>query len=193
MPFYDVWEKKTVFIANAGPPPVGWPPILPPSPHPPIPPGGGLRPSNPIMLPGMPGWGIPPVQPPGPVDPGFGNPWFDPHPTQPIMLPGMPGWEGPELPPVKPPIEPPTVLPDLASPGFWTQVIYPNYTRPGFIQTSLNSSPDHQPQHPEKGIPGEWLYVLNSAVGYTYAWLPKMFDGEEEHSGKHRTKKKVDH
>jgi hypothetical protein len=101
----------------------------------------------------------------------------------------MPGWEGPDIPPVKPPIDPPVVLPDFASPGFWTQVVYPQYTRPGFVQTSLNTGPDHEPNHPERGVPGQWIYVFNSLVGYTYTWIPELFDRDEA-STKHRTKKK---
>lgn len=146
MPFYELWEKKTVFMADAGSPPA------------------------PIQ---------PPVSPPGI--------WPGPHPSHPIMLPGMPGWAQPLPPDVKPPTEPPVILPDFASPGFWTQITYPTYTKWGWIQTALNASPDHKPVHPKKGIPGEWISVYNTNIGYTYAWLPTT---EEPVAHEHTRKSK---
>lgn len=69
--------------------------VLPPDPTQPLPPvDPGYNP--PGVGPGTPGT----RPPPGGVDPGFGNPWFDPHPAHPIVLP-PPG----EIPP---PIDPPT-------------------------------------------------------------------------------------
>ena len=57
MPFYEMWEKKTVFLVQAEslPPGAGGPspPVDPPQVWP------GPRPSHPIMLPGMPGWAEP--------------------------------------------------------------------------------------------------------------------------------------
>jgi hypothetical protein len=97
------------------------------------------------------------------------------------MLPGMPGWGEPPEPPDggTPPDggEPPeeeVILPDLASPGFWTWITYPTYSRPGFIQTSLITDPDHEKVPPTNGLPGEWIRVYNTAVGYTYAWAPTL-------------------
>jgi hypothetical protein len=83
----------------------------------------GLRPTHPIMLPGMPGWGVGST-PPFPVDPGYGidintgwlrpshpialpgDPWWGndpwrPKPTHPIALPGDPWW-GTDLKPTHP-------------------------------------------------------------------------------------------
>lgn len=184
MPFYDVWEKKTVFMMNPGPPPGIWPPPGAGGPAPPtIPPGiwPGPRPSHPIMLPGMPGWGGggPPVGPPGI--------WPGPHPSHPIMLPGMPGWAQPSPPDVTPPTEPSGTLPDFASPGFWTYVYYPAEARAGWIQTSLSHAPGHEPDHPETGLPGEWIAVYSNQVGYTYAWLATK--EPEEPAAPTRTKK----
>lgn len=85
------------------------------------------RPSHPIMLPGMPGWGAPPVPPSGggPVDPGYSPPWAQvggPRPSHPIALPGDPWW-GQDLKPthpiVIPPTEPPPVEPPPSDSGNW--------------------------------------------------------------------------
>jgi hypothetical protein len=189
MPFYDVWEKKTVFMPDAGSPPV-----LPPGAGGPAPPGiwPGPHPSHPIMLPGMPGWGSGNPVPP-PLHPGI---WPGPQPSHPIMLPGMPGWEPPSMPSPpdqQPPTDPPTGPPDLDSPGFWTRVTYPDHTRLGFIQLALNTSPDHEPRPPEKGLPGTWIAGVNSLVGYTYVWLPTIEEPEaaaaHAHSRAHTKKK----
>jgi hypothetical protein len=88
------------------------------------------------------------------------------------MLPGMPGWAEPAPPDERPPFEPPVILPDFASKGFWTYVVYATETRLGWIQTSLSNNPNHEPDHPEKGLPGEWISVYSNQAGYTYAWLP---------------------
>ena len=120
------------------------------------PPGGGERPEHPIYHPpgiwgpptmppgywggGM-GPGVKPQPPSGPVDPGFGNPAFDPRPEHPIYNP--PGiWGPPSMPPgfwgggmgpgVKPqppqppqnPGEPPTEVPED---GIWVQAYVPQY------------------------------------------------------------------
>jgi hypothetical protein len=157
MPFYDVWEKKAVFLVPATPP------------------------DRPTMPPWVPGWE------PGDELPGI---WPGPHPEHPIMLPGMPGWGTPLPPDEKPPTEPPAVdiLPDLNSPGFWTWVVYPNYQRPGFIQTSLNTGEDHEPKPPKRGTPGEWIAVYNTIVGHTYAWLPKLMDPDRPAHSRPRKK-----
>jgi hypothetical protein len=147
MPFYETWEKKTIFLVPAVPP----------------------------QWPGIPDW-----------EPGDDRP----HPANPIMLPGMPGWGTPAPPDEKPPTEPPAadVLPDLASPGFWTWVVYPNYQRPGFIQTSLLTGEDHEPRPPKRGTPGEWIAIYNTIVGYTHAWLPKLLDPDRAPRSRARKK-----
>lgn len=151
MPFYEMWEKKTVFLVQAGS----------------LPPGAG-GPS-------------PPVDPP--------QVWPGPRPSHPIMLPGMPGWAQPSPPDVKPPTEPPTGLPDLDSPGFWTLVYYPAGYRTAWIQTALSSAPDHEPKPPKKGTPGEWIKVYSSQVGITYAWLPTKGSKEPDSARSHTRKK----
>ena len=158
MPLYEVWEKKTVFLLErpSVPPPVT-PPGIWPGPHP----------SHPIMLPGMPGFGgggTPPVDPP--------VIWPGPRPSNPIMLPGMPGWGTPLPPDVKPPVEPPVVLPDLDSPGVWCYLTYPTYTTIGYVQLARITSPGHEPNNPEKGLPGEWCPVYLVNYGPAYAWVP---------------------
>jgi hypothetical protein len=103
------------------------------------------------------------------------------------MLPGMPGWAEPAPPDERPPLEPPVILPDFASKGFWTYVVYATETRIGWIQTALSNNPNHEPDHPENGLPGEWIAVFSNQVGYTYAWLPTK--EVTEPTAKTRTKK----
>lgn len=97
------------------------PAAVPPDPNAP-------RPSHPIMLPGMPGWGVPPGAHPshpialpgdpwwgggGPVDPGYSPPWAQVRP------PVDPGYSPPWAQvPVEPPTEPPPVKPPADS-GHW--------------------------------------------------------------------------
>jgi hypothetical protein len=81
----------------------------------------------------------------------------------------------------------------MASPGFWcyvvvtgkrrkskavadggTPVLEPGY-HPAFIQTAIDTSPDHEPEPPEKGLPGTWIVVTlmsQAAPVATYAWVP---------------------
>jgi hypothetical protein len=110
------------------------------------------RPSHPIMLPGMPGWGVPPGARPshpialpgdpwwgggGQVDPGWsGGVAPPPMPTHPIALPGDPWW-GQDLkpthpivlPPIEPPTEPPPVQPPPADSGHWVWAWSPQLNR----------------------------------------------------------------
>jgi hypothetical protein len=89
----------------------------------------------------------------------------------------------------------------MASPGFWCFVVItpkrgrkpkpptdggppPETTEPpplepgyhaAFIQTALNTSPDHEPEPPETGLPGTWIVVTlmsSTAPVATYAWVP---------------------
>jgi hypothetical protein len=78
------------------------------------------------------------------------------------------------LPPdMTPPSSPPAGLPDLASPGFWAYIYIDEMTKTGWIQTALNSGPDHKPYPPTKGLPGEWAAVYSSSqADSTHAWLP---------------------
>jgi hypothetical protein len=103
---YDKFNRTTqqvvligeAFLTGLG---VGGGPIVPPPFDPNAP-----RPSHPIMLPGMPGFG----QPPGTgiwPNPPEGQ---APLPSHPIMLPGMPGWPDPP-PQVPPPGSPPVMIP----------------------------------------------------------------------------------
>jgi U5 snRNP spliceosome subunit len=96
------------------------------------------RPSHPIMLPGMPGWGVPPGAHPshpialpgdpwwgggGPVDPGYSPPWAQVRP------PVDPGYSPPWAQiPVEPPTEPPPVKPPADS-GHWVWAWSPQLGR----------------------------------------------------------------
>jgi hypothetical protein len=72
-----------------------------------------------------------------------------------------------------PPSSPPTGPPDLASPGFWAYVLQNKTSKPGWIQTALNTGPEHKPEAPTKGLPGQWVAVYSTgAADSTHAWLP---------------------
>lgn len=155
--------------------------------------GPGVKPQPPILT--GPGWGWVPGGPgsPGykpPVDPGLHpeHPIFypphiwgptDPRPNPPIMLPGMPGWgtgnppSGTPLPPdysfTLPPA-PPTGPPDLASPGYYCYLMTTTGYKTGWVQTLINTSPDHTPVPPEKGLPGTWTLAMVQGGGLAYVW-----------------------
>ena len=104
-------------------------PVLPPGPVDPgysppwaqVPDPNAPRPTHPIMLPGMPGWGVPPGgQGGGPVDPGYSPPWAQ---VRPPVDPGYsPPWAQVPVDPEHPWVPPPSGPVD---PGFsppWAQV-----------------------------------------------------------------------
>ena len=64
------------------------------------------------------------------------------------------------------------ILPDLDSPGLWCYLTYPTYTTVGFVQLARITSPDHEPNNPEKGLPGDWTPVFLVNYGPAYAWIP---------------------
>ena len=142
------------------------------------------RPSNPISgVPGAPGY-----QPPFPVDPGFGNEWFDPRPSHPIA--GPPEWGyHPEHPIYNPPpsfpiLDPGTLpdhpeLPDLNT-GKWVYVQQGGLLVQAFVpnpQISI-TNPIYNPNFPpEENQPGEWVsiyYYDNNYNGLAWAWIPSQ-------------------
>jgi hypothetical protein len=50
----------------------------------------------------------------------------------------------------------------------------------GFIQLALNTSEDHTPQPPTKGLPGEWVDVYAGQFGPRAAWVPTPAEAEEK-------------
>jgi hypothetical protein len=155
-------------------PPVTQPPVGPPSG--PVDPGYGIpetgwnRPTHPIMLPGMPGWG---VGPGSPTPPGYWGP-NDPRPTNPIAEPpwgfggrppgaGQPplGFWGPNDPrPTNPIAQPPggwgggggIVLPPLP-PGVTPPL------PPGSKPPVTPIPPGEVPAHPATGVLNVYLWI----------------------------------
>jgi hypothetical protein len=150
-------------IAPGGPPPGIWPP---PGGPPGI--GGGpiIPPSPPLGTWGgdapWPGYATPPIA---------GPPIFNP-------LPPDSGYQPPPFPPTGPP--------DLASPGFWCLIVIEGAYENGFIQTAINTGPDHEPKPPTQGLPGTYVGVWAGQLGPRTAWVPTESDHPEhpEHPDK---------
>jgi hypothetical protein len=188
--FYDVWEKRIVYLPDGPAPPGGGgeggvptPPIYyPPEIWPPIPPeGGGGVPTPPIyyppeVWPPLPGGGFPghpshPIynppgiwpRPPGPVDPGWGVD-VPVRPEHPIYNPPGGGGGGGQAPPVSA-----TPLP-------------PDYAMPTEPPTA----------EPDLASPGTWCTI----VGRTpkagdkgkRAWIQLAFEVSEGHTPRPPTK-----
>jgi hypothetical protein len=118
------------------------------------------------------------------VDPGFHPPGvYIPPPGFWTGNPPPGGYPSFEAPPTVGPIPPDITappenpgsgtLPDMASPGFWCQVIDGTSRSVGFIQTLLITSPDHEPKPPEKGVPGTWRQVYGGNPPAVWdCWIP---------------------
>ena len=184
MPFYDIWEKKTVYLSPSGGFPSGppggahpMPPIYYPPPGVPthpivIPPPGGPPPGGypPVIWPVPPGVGpMPPIYypsaPPGyPTFPIWGPPGF--NPIGPGYPPGI--WSGPIIPPGQP-SEPPVVLP----------------MPPEFVLPPANPT-----DPPDFASPGFWAYVVGGTKkgksktnpsGVTVGWIQLALNVSEDH------------
>jgi hypothetical protein len=166
-------------LPGGGRPPGIWP--RPPSPGRPdqgLPQPPQIWPRPPAYpdqgLPGAPAYpdqglpGRPPYVWPRP--PGGG---FPTYPDQGLPRPPVPTY-APLPEDLTPPSSPPTGPPDLESPGYWVQIVDERGTpTAGFVQTAIDSDPDHVPKPPTKGLPGTWLAVYQTDVAAaTYAWQP---------------------
>jgi hypothetical protein len=81
------------------------------------------------------------------------------------------------LPPdIEPPPDKPKDPPDLASPGFWCTIASESGYQYGFIQTAVLTGEDHEPQPPEKGLPGTYVDVYSANYGAKAAWVPSPAD-----------------
>jgi hypothetical protein len=123
------------------------------------------RPTHPIMLPGMPGWGI--GQPPlTPTDPGYGIDINAPRPTHPIALPGDPWWGGGG--PVDPGYSPP-----------WAQVkppVDPGYSPP-WAQVPVVPPTEPPPVNPPAADSGHWVWAWSPQLG-RWVWVKVPDPGE---------------
>jgi hypothetical protein len=107
-----IGEAFLTGLGVGGGPMPGGPPLDPNAP----------RPTHPIMLPGMPGWGVPPGTGIWP-NPPEGQ---APLPSHPIALPGDPWWPTNPPPTIPPPGSPPVMIPG-------TQPVHPIAPPPAII------------------------------------------------------------
>jgi hypothetical protein len=125
------------------------------------------RPSHPIMLPGMPGWGSG-----GPVDPGYSPPWAQVPPGGQGGGPVDPGYSPPWA-QVRPPVDPGYSPP-------WAQVrppVDPGYSPPW---AQLPEVPPTEPppvQPPPTGGSGHWVWAWSPQAG-RWVWVRVPGEGE---------------
>lgn len=167
-------------VGDTGPADPGYSPPwaqVPPGQVPTPPPGiwPGPRPSHPIMLPGMPGWGGG-----GPVDPGYSPPWarppVDPGYSPPWARPGGgpvdPGYGIPET-GVPRPMPPIYIPPEGSQPplGIWGGPYFPPVpAHPIVLPPDLPPVIPPTDGQPERKI--EWKTAWTPTTGWVVVGIP---------------------